>query len=141
MERNGQRERAVVAKTLFSLVLCQSVSSSVWHYFFFFFSLRACVFICFFSFFFILSCSLSFHLAALKNVLLLWGKGLRGKKKTKKRLRWKRRGHRDEEEGGNDSDGNDDDKGCVGTRVIAPREIRFLFFRRRTVRRRSRYDF
>ena len=65
-----------------------------------------------------------------KNVLL-W-KGLR----KKKRFRWKR-GHREEE--GNDNDNDNNDEGCVGTRVIATREIRFLF--QRTVRRRSRYAF
>ena len=72
----------------------------------------------------------SFSLATMKNVLLWKELGRRGR--TTK-------GHRDEEEeGNNDNDDDNNNKGCVGTRVIATREIRFLFFRR-TVRRRSRY--
>ena len=93
--------------------------------FFFFASLRI------FSHLFL---SLFFSRHNMKNVLL-WGKGLRRRGRTTK-------GHRDEEEEGNDNDNNNNNnnnKGCVGTRVIATREIRFLFFRRRTVRRRSRY--
>ena len=73
----------------------------------------------------------SFSLATMKNVLL-WGKGLRRRGRTTK-------GHREEEEEEGNNNDNNNNKGCVGTRVIATREIRFLFFRRRTVRRRSRY--
>ena len=99
--------------------------SSVWHIFFFCF----CICLFFISFSFTMK---SFSLATMKNVLL-WGKGLRRRGRTTK-------GHREEEEEGNDNnDNNNNNKGCVGTRVIATREIRFLFFRRRTVRRRSRY--
>ena len=109
LERKGQKKRG--RKNLPRLFF-----SSVWHIFFF-----ACTCIFFFM--------KSFSLATMKNVLL-WGKGLRRRGRTTK-------GHREEEEEGNDNDDNNN-KGCVGTRVIATREIRFLFFRR-TVRRRSRY--
>ena len=61
-------------------------SSSVWHIFFF----LLCI--CLFSSF---SFMKFFSLATMKNVLL-WGKGLRQGRTTK--------GHRDEEEGGNDQD-------------------------------------
>ena len=84
------------------------------------FFLPECLFFSSFSFI-----SLFLSSATIKNVLL-WGKGLRHGRKTK--------GHREEDQGNNNNN-----KGCVGTRVIATREkIRFLFFRR-TVSRRSRY--
>jgi hypothetical protein len=93
----------------------------------FFFCFCICLFFISFSF-----TMKSFSLATMKNVLL-WGKGLRRRGRTTK-------GHREEEEEeGNDNNNDNNNKGCVGTRVIATREIRFLFFRRRTVRRRSRY--
>ena len=97
--------------------------SSVWHIFF-----CSSAFFAFFSSF---SFRKSFSLATMKNVLL-WGKGLRRRGRTTK-------GHREEEEEEGNNNDNNNNKGCVGTRVIATREIRFLFFRRRTVRRRSRY--
>ena len=98
--------------------------SSVWHIFF-----CSSAFLPFFHFFFFHE--KSFSLATMKNVLL-WGKGLRRRGRTTK-------GHREEEEEEGNNNDNNNNKGCVGTRVIATREIRFLFFRRRTVRRRSRY--
>lgn len=114
-ERNGQKKRGrknLCPSSLFLVCLA--------HFFFF-----ASAFAFFSSFSFMKS----FSLATMKNVLL-W-KGLRRRGRTTK-------GHREEEEEGNDNDNNNNNKGCVGTRVIATREIRFLFFRR-TVRRRSRY--
>ena len=115
LERKGQKKKGSKkpASSLF-LVFCLA------HFFFF-----ASAFAFFSSFSFMKS----FSLATMKNVLL-W-KGLRRRGRTTK-------GHREEEEEGNDNDNNNNNKGCVGTRVIATREIRFLFFRR-TVRRRSRY--
>ena len=120
-ERNGQKKRGrknLCPSSLFLVCLAH----------FFFALLHFCLFFISFSF-----TMKSFSLATMKNVLL-WGKGLRRRGRTTK-------GHREEEEeeGNDNNDNNNNNKGCVGTRVIATREIRFLFFRRRTVRRRSRY--